>query len=47
MEMTEYEHEGIIAERLAFTDNQTLLELFMAKPLGILSLLDDESRLPK
>ncbi|CAF3529258.1 unnamed protein product [Rotaria socialis] len=47
MEMTEYENEGIIAERLTFTDNQTLLELFMAKPLGILSLLDDESRLPK
>ncbi|CAF3797986.1 unnamed protein product [Rotaria sordida] len=47
MEMTEYESEGIMAETLTFTDNQSFLELFMAKPLGILSLLDDESRLPK
>jgi myosin heavy subunit len=66
MEMMEYEAEGIPAETLSFTDNQTLLverllidivdiyvmfvrvkELFMGKPLGILSLLDDESRLPK
>ncbi|CAF1195399.1 unnamed protein product [Adineta ricciae] len=47
MEMTEYESEGIVAETLSFTDNHSLLELFMAKPLGILSLLDDESRLPK
>ncbi|CAF1090703.1 unnamed protein product [Adineta steineri] len=47
IEMAEYESEGIMAETLAFTDNHLLLELFMAKPLGILSLLDDESRLPK
>lgn len=47
MEMMEYELEGVRAETLRFTDNQSLLELFMAKPLGILSLLDDESRLPK
>lgn len=47
MEMNEYQSEGIRAETLFFTDNQSLLDLFMAKPLGILSLLDDESRLPK
>ena len=58
----EYESEGIMAETLKFTDNQSLLvrieywknsipvcfqELFMSKPVGILPLLDDESRLPK
>ncbi|CAF4117112.1 unnamed protein product [Rotaria sp. Silwood2] len=47
MEMAEYESEGIMAETLTFTDNQSFLELFMAKRVGILSLLDDESRLPK
>ncbi|CAF0766669.1 unnamed protein product [Didymodactylos carnosus] len=47
MEMTEYETECITGESLTFTDNQPLLELFMAKPIGILSLLDDESKMPK
>ena len=30
-----------------FADNRPVLDMFLAKPMGVLSLLDEESRFPK
>ena len=30
-----------------FTDNRPVLDMFLAKPLGLLALLDEESRFPQ
>ncbi|GFO14637.1 myosin-iiib [Plakobranchus ocellatus] len=47
MEQVEYKKEGIDWTEINFVDNKPLLDLFLAKPIGILSLLDEESLFPK
>ena len=47
LEQAEYDREGIRWEHIKFTDNQDILDLLSAKPLNIISLIDEESRFPK
>ncbi|PFX28944.1 Myosin-IIIa [Stylophora pistillata] len=46
-ELEEYRSEGISLERISFTDNRPVLDMFLQKPIGLLALLDEESRFPK
>lgn len=46
-EMEEYRSEGISLEQITFTDNRPVLDMFLQKPIGLLALLDEESRFPK
>ncbi|XP_069061831.1 myosin-IIIb-like [Pleurodeles waltl] len=47
MEQQEYEQEGVSWETVAFKNNKSILDLFLVKPVGILSLLDEQSTFPK
>ncbi|XP_064798740.1 myosin-IIIb [Oncorhynchus masou masou] len=47
MEQNEYKEEGIEWESISFKDNKPILELFLTKPIGILSLLDEQSAFPQ
>ncbi|XP_006871745.1 PREDICTED: myosin-IIIa [Chrysochloris asiatica] len=46
-EQNEYLHEDIDARVIEYEDNRPLLDMFLQKPVGLLSLLDEESRFPK
>lgn len=46
LEQEEYIQDGIDWARVDFEDNQDCLSLFEKKPLGLLSLLDEESTFP-
>ncbi|WZY97000.1 hypothetical protein YC2023_069329 [Brassica napus] len=46
LEQEEYIQDGIDWTRVDFEDNQNCLSLFEKKPLGLLSLLDEESTFP-
>ena len=46
-EQKEYVEEGLAWVPLTFTDNRPILDLFLSKPVGLLALLDEESRFPK
>ncbi len=46
-EMQEYMNEGIDGSNIAFVDNRPVLDMFLAKPMGLLALLDEESRFPR
>ncbi|CAH2053262.1 unnamed protein product [Thlaspi arvense] len=46
LEQEEYIQDGIDWTRVDFEDNQDCLSLFEKKPLGLLSLLDEESTFP-
>ncbi|XP_030829634.1 myosin-IIIb isoform X1 [Strongylocentrotus purpuratus] len=46
-ELAEYAGEGIPKHSVKYQDNMPVLDLFLAKPLGLLSLLDEEARFPK
>ncbi|KAB5534688.1 hypothetical protein DKX38_017774 [Salix brachista] len=46
LEQEEYEEDGIDWTKVDFEDNQECLNLFEKKPLGLLSLLDEESNFP-
>lgn len=46
-EMQEYLNEEVDGSEIAFVDNRHVLDMFLAKPMGLLSLLDEESRFPK
>ncbi|RVW36507.1 Myosin-2 [Vitis vinifera] len=46
LEQEEYELDGIDWKRVDFEDNHECLDLFEKKPLGLLSLLDEESNAP-
>eukprot|EP00051_Salpingoeca_urceolata_P023872 m.411659 g.411659 ORF g.411659 m.411659 type:complete len:537 (-) comp20165_c0_seq8:2243-3853(-) len=45
LELQEYEREEVKGVSLTYTSNQPLLDLFLAKPIGLMSLLDEESGL--
>ncbi|KAI4322882.1 hypothetical protein L6164_022533 [Bauhinia variegata] len=47
LEQEEYELDGVDWTKVDFEDNQECLDLFEKKPLGLLSLLDEESNFPK
>lgn len=47
LEQEEYKREGVDWNEIKFVDNQPLLNLFLGKPIGLLSLLDEESHFPK
>ncbi|XP_071534799.1 myosin-IIIb-like isoform X2 [Panulirus ornatus] len=46
-EQQEYMAEGIEVDIVEFADNRPVLDMFLAKPMGLLALLDEESRFPK
>ncbi|XP_071438694.1 myosin heavy chain 95F isoform X2 [Hetaerina americana] len=46
-EQTLYEKEGLAVKKIEFVDNQDCIDLIESKGLGIFSLLDEESKLPK
>ncbi|KAI3457512.1 hypothetical protein Pfo_014175 [Paulownia fortunei] len=47
LEQEEYELDGIDWTKIDFEDNEDCLDLFEKKPLGLISLLDEESNFPK
>ncbi|KAM5265182.1 myosin-IIIb [Hipposideros larvatus] len=47
LEQMEYHNEGIDATPVEYEDNRPLLDMFLQKPLGLLALLDEESRFPQ
>nr|XP_020645069.1 myosin-IIIb-like [Pogona vitticeps] len=47
LEQMEYQNEGIDAPVVNYEDNRPLLDTFLQKPMGLLSLLDEESRFPQ
>lgn len=47
LEQEEYELDGIDWTKVEFEDNQECLDLFEKKPIGLISLLDEESNFPK
>ncbi len=47
LEQEEYNAEKINWDSITFEDNQDCLDLIEGRPLGILSLLDEEVRFPK
>ncbi|XP_025786044.1 myosin-IIIa [Puma concolor] len=46
-EQNEYLNEDVNARVIEYEDNRPLLDMFLQKPMGLLSLLDEESRFPK
>uniref|UniRef100_H3D7Z8 non-specific serine/threonine protein kinase n=1 Tax=Tetraodon nigroviridis TaxID=99883 RepID=H3D7Z8_TETNG len=46
-EQDEYLNEDVDARLIEYEDNRPLLDLFLQKPMGMLSLLDEESRFPR
>ncbi|XP_066201675.1 myosin-IIIb isoform X3 [Saccopteryx leptura] len=47
LEQIEYRNEGVDAIPVEYEDNRPLLDMFLQKPLGLLALLDEESRFPQ
>ncbi|XP_020223619.1 myosin-2 isoform X2 [Cajanus cajan] len=47
LEQEDYELDGIDWTKVEFEDNQGCLDLFEKKPLGLFSLLDEESNFPR
>ena len=47
LEQEEYNIEGISWQHIEFVDNQEALDLIAAKPLNIISLIDEEAKFPK
>ncbi|XP_045874168.1 myosin-IIIb [Meles meles] len=47
LEQMEYQNEGIDVTPVVYEDNRPLLDMFLQKPLGLLALLDEESRFPQ
>lgn len=46
-EQQEYMAEGIPVDLVEFSDNRPVLDLLLCRPLGLLALLDEESRFPR
>ncbi|NXY10186.1 MYO3B protein, partial [Pteruthius melanotis] len=47
LEQAAYKEEGLPWETIAFNNNEPVLNLLLAKPLGLLSLLDEQSAFPQ
>ena len=47
LEQEEYNNEGIGWKHIEFIDNQDTLDLIGARPMNIISLVDEESKFPK
>ncbi|XP_044131071.1 myosin-IIIb-like [Bufo gargarizans] len=47
MEQQHYQEEGITEDAVIFTNNQAILDLFLARPWGILSILDEQTSFPQ
>eukprot|EP00058_Branchiostoma_floridae_P010434 XP_002595922.1 hypothetical protein BRAFLDRAFT_98549 [Branchiostoma floridae] len=47
LEQEEYQREGVSWTTITFTDNKPVLDLLLARPIGILALLDEESLFPQ
>ncbi|XP_015470689.1 myosin-IIIb-like [Parus major] len=47
MEQAAYKEEGLPWETITFNNNEPILNLLLAKPLGLLSLLDEQSAFPQ
>ncbi|NWR60877.1 MYO3B protein, partial [Bucorvus abyssinicus] len=47
MEQTAYKEEELPWETITFNNNEPILNLLLAKPLGLLSLLDEQSAFPQ
>ncbi|KAF7836776.1 myosin-2-like isoform X1 [Senna tora] len=47
LQQENYELDGVHCTKVDFEDNQECLDLFEKKPWGLISLLDEESNLPK
>ncbi|KAF6216430.1 hypothetical protein GE061_000772 [Apolygus lucorum] len=46
-EQQEYMAEGIAIDLVEFTDNRPVLDMLLSRPIGLLALLDEESRFPR
>ncbi|XP_064389484.1 myosin-IIIb-like isoform X3 [Halichondria panicea] len=46
-EQEEYEREGVGLSLVSYMDNRPLLELLLTRPIGLLALLDEESKFPR
>lgn len=46
-EQQEYLIEGIPVDLVEFSDNRPVLDMLLSRPLGLLALLDEESRFPR
>lgn len=46
-EQQEYMAEGIPVDLIEFSDNRPVLDMLLTRPLGLLALLDEESRFPR
>jgi myosin-3 len=38
--------EGILVDLVEFSDNRPVLDMLLSRPMGLLALLDEESRFP-
>ncbi|NXK88685.1 MYO3B protein, partial [Formicarius rufipectus] len=47
LEQAAYKEEGLPWETITFRNNEPILNLLLAKPLGLLSLLDEQSAFPQ
>lgn len=47
MQCQEYMAEGIPVNLVEFSDNRPVLDMLLSRPLGLLALLDEESRFPR
>jgi myosin III len=47
LELEEYTREGISGANISYVDNKPLLEFFLAKPVGLLAILDEETIMPR
>ena len=45
LELEAYVSEGVDVTKVSFRDNEALLKMFLDKPIGILTLLDEECSL--
>jgi myosin III len=39
--------EGIPVDLVEFSDNRPVLDMLLSRPMGLLALLDEESRFPR
>lgn len=47
LEVAEYKQEGVSVDQIQFTDNTECIKLIESRPLGVLSLLEEECQFPK